>query len=378
MTGGAEKALINMLRFLDYDKYDVTLWVKDDHGELTPQVDPHVTIRCWGEYYKQDYKQFLFHLLKKCRFVLAAYSFLCRSLCKYVIRSTYLSYKLSFMSLLLADQTEYDAAICYQLLREEDVLFLSYGIKAKEKIGWIHGKFSHNRANPLQKTFFREYPKLDHIFCVSKDCQALFLQQHPELLGKTSVMYNLQDFDTIRTLANEKVEEDFSGLTLVTVGRLSTEKGQDMIPAIAEKLVAQGYQFVWYLVGDGPTRLKLEQEITERNLSNTVVLLGTKNNPYPYIRNCSLYVQPSYREGFCVSTFEAKILGAPVVVTDVSGMSEQFSREEAVFCEPDVDSLTEGIDRAIQEQRANKTVSYAIPFDFNLRELKKLYEVIEG
>lgn len=378
ITGGAEKALINLLHFIDYDQYDVTLWLRDNQGELYPQVDSRVKIQFWDGFLNQDYSQRLKQLLREGRVLSIAYSIVCRSLSKLFVKNWYLNYKYHLKSLCFADWTKYDAAIAYQSLRIDDILFLSYGIRAKKKMGWIHGKVSHDRSNPSHETFFREYPKLNHIFCVSEASKELFLDRYPALSGKTSVMYNLQDFDTIRTLADEKVDEEFDQNTIVTVGRISSEKGQDMIPAIAENLRSRGYRFVWYVIGDGPKREVLEHLIMEKDLSETVILLGQKDNPYPYMKKCGVYVQPSYTEGFCLSTFEAKSLRTPIVVTDVSGMREQFSQDEAYFCEPDVESLTRAIEKALAAEYADRHVPSEIPIDFNQRELKKLYDSFEG
>lgn len=377
VTGGAEKALINLLRFLDYNQYDVTLWLKDDQGELLSQVDPHVRIRYWNSFIEQDYRQLLKKMIRKGRLFSATCSIFYRVISKLFVRDWYINYKYYLKSLFSTEHTKYDMAIAYQSLRRDDLLFLSYAISAKKKIGWIHGKCSHERNNPYHKTFFKEYPKLNHIFCVSRACMGVFLEKHKSLAKKTSVMYNLQDFDGIRSLANEKVEESFDQCTLVTVGRLSPEKGHDMIPAIAKKLLERGRKFIWFLIGDGPMREKLEKEIIRYGLTETVVLLGQKTNPYPYIKNCSLYVQPSYTEGFCLTTFEAKILNAPIVVTDVSGMREQFPNDEAIICQATVDSLTCGIEKAIDNLSHLPDPLYTIDDSFNNTELQKFYSLLE-
>ena len=112
-------------------------------------------------------------------------------------------------------------------------------------------------------------------------------------------------------------------------------------------------------------------------MKDIVFLTGTKENPYPYMKNCTVYVQPSYQEGFCVATFEAKILQIPVVVTDVPGMREQFTEETAWFAEPTVESLTRAIGMALDDphriQRA-ETVTEA----FNEKELEKICQLIDS
>lgn len=105
-------------------------------------------------------------------------------------------------------------------------------------------------------------------------------------------------------------------ISIMTVGRLVSVKGQQMIPYTVRLLLNAGHDIHWYLVGDGLLRETVEEEIKKHDVADRVHLLGTQMNPYPYIKNCDIYVQPSFSEGYCTTTMEAKILHKPIVTTD--------------------------------------------------------------
>lgn len=113
-------------------------------------------------------------------------------------------------------------------------------------------------------------------------------------------------------------------LVFPTLGRLSAEKGQDIIPEVAKLLKDDGIKFKWFLIGDGNLRTRIENDIEQYNLQNYIFLLGTKINPYPYLKESDIFVQTSVYEGECISLQEAKILCLPIVATNFTGTNEQL------------------------------------------------------
>lgn len=377
VVGGAEKALINMLRFIDYDKMEVTLWLKDDSGDMYNQIDSRVMIKFWGKPLQIEYKKVLMNYIKEGKIFKLIYSLGCRMLSKLFVNDWHKNFKYYIKSMLPSKEEYYDAVISYHSLEKEQIMILSYFLKGKKKIGWIHGACNHNFENPYFSSFPIEYKKMDNIFCVSESVKEIFLSKYPNLKNIVRVMYNLQDYIKILELSKESVKEIFEPLTLLTVGRISKEKGQDMIPLIAQQLKKKGYKFIWYIVGDGQQKDLIRQEVDKLQLENNVIFLGSKKNPYPYIKQCDIYVQPSYTEGFCVTTFEAKILGKVIVVTDVPGMREQFKEEEAVFCDATVESIINGIEKAINKPPIILEIDNEFMQNYNYKELQKLYNIIE-
>ena len=375
VMGGAEKALLNLLEHLDYSRYDVTLWLKDRTGELLSQVNPGICVRCWGEHLDEKYRSFALKLLKQGKVWEFLYSFFFGARSKAFTKNPQRAKYYQLRSRLVRSGERYDAAILFQALNIQYLPCFLALMKTSNRIAWLHGTFAVPPSKEDVGRFRSYYGQFDHIVCVSEGVKAIHAGYYPELVDRMTVIYNLQDIRQVFDSAREAITEQFDGITLVTVGRLSREKGQDMIPAIAAELRSSGCQFKWYVVGDGPTRPTVETKIRDMKLDDYVFLIGTKQNPYPYISGCTLYVQPSYQEGFCVTTFEAKILQKRIVVTDVPGMREQFTEQMAFFAEPTVPSLVDAIQRALAAPEEN-IVHEPVTEEFNRRELEKINKLL--
>ena len=320
-VGGTEKALLSMLKIFDYGKYDVTLWLMNGEGELQSELDERVKV-CYftndgytGAGLVADYlKERQIIKLMKCVYY--------RRKSKQLMDHHLENLKYSIYSLPLITEEEYDCVIVYQGLYLHLLATALSRFKAKRRVAWIHMRFNH--SSEQIEAFDPLYSGFDKIFCVSEKLKDHFIDIY-HLSDRTEVFYNIFDVDEIKNKAKETMDIDYSGKNiLVTVGRISKEKGQLMIPEIAKRLKEKGYDCIWLIIGDGPQKEELSKVINQNKLDDTILLLGNKRNPYPYIQNCTIYVQPSYSEGFCTTTMEAKILGKPIVATDVAGMNEQF------------------------------------------------------
>ena len=165
--------------------------------------------------------------------------------------------------------------------------------------------------------------------------------------------YNPLDENEILTKALETPKQSFSSQTfnLLTVGRISAEKGQDMIPSIVQKLLDRGYPIHWDLIGDGPNQGKVENLIWEHHVQDYVSFLGVKNNPYCYMRMCDLYVQPSYTEGYSTTICEAGILGKAIIGTKPSGgiRDQIMDGVDGLIVDATIEGLTNGIESLFQK-----------------------------
>ena len=320
--GGTEKALIYMLEGFDYDRYDVTLWLLNNKGPLQDEIDSRVHVKLYtNETIKasqllKDY----FHQKKFVKGICAVGSKI-RS--KLNINNFNKNMIYDIQSLPYIDESVYDTVIVYQGLYINLLATAVYRFRALNKIAWIHMRFRH--SNDDLHLFGLLYRKMDHIFCVSNDINKHYLHYYRNFNQESSVLYNILSERTIRLLASEQCTFPEDAPFILTVGRVAPEKGQMLIPEIAEKLRNDGYLFKWIVVGTGSQFQMLEKEILERKLESIVILTGSLKNPYPYYKNCMIYVQPSYSEGYCTSTCEAKIFYKPIVATDVSGMREQIT-----------------------------------------------------
>ena len=152
----------------------------------------------------------------------------------------------------------------------------------------------------------------------------------PEISDKFKTMYNILDIESIQKKAEQKIEfdDDYHGIKIVSIGNLRYVKGYDISIEACKILKESGYEFKWYILGEGNERKKLESLIKKYKLENNMILLGLINNPYAYLKRADIYVQTSRYEGFSTSIREAKVLNKPIVITDCPGMNNQIENKE--------------------------------------------------
>lgn len=361
--GGTNKIAINFIKELR-EFCDVTLILSQNIGELLEQIpdDVHLIIDEMKDFrtiVKSDMRSFKIpFVIKDCVY----YGKIKLS------RDSIDNYKYIVDRHGYITDTVFDCAISYHGQSPERLLNLLYRIHAKKKVAWIHGEvsFSEDKCRRLQKYFSR----LDHFFFVSNHTKKAFIRIFPIEERKTTIYYNPISKKEILDKADEATELNFSPdyTNLLTVGRISSEKGQDMVPAITRKLLDAGFNVHWYLIGEGDNQEKVSKLIREYQTEDSVFLLGTKMNPYCYMKACDIYIQPSYTEGYSTTICEAGILGKAIIGTEPSGgIHDQITdREDGLIVDADIDSLAAGITYLINHPEIKKK--------YEARILKKNFE----
>lgn len=220
-------------------------------------------------------------------------------------------------------------------------------VNATKKIMFYHhGSYdSTGRAKVLDEIHYLKY---DEFITVSHANKKMLDAHFPSLTDKIIVINNLIDEVSIKRLADESVKIDSEGVTLCTVGRISPEKGQLLAIDTAKELKDMNVDFKWYFVGDGEDRVKCENIVESYGLQNNCIFVGMQSNPYPYIKNCDYYVQPSHIEADPVTIREAKTLRKPIIATNILALQEALANgEEGIICDETAKSLADGIISAI-------------------------------
>ena len=217
----------------------------------------------------------------------------------------------------------YDTVVAYQ--DGMATWYVARAMQARRKIAFVHTDFCRAGYDADKERQF--YAAFDQICFGSQASRSSFLQVLPEYEHRTKLVANGVSAEQIRALSKngKGFADGFTGLRILTVGRLSREKGVYKVPELIRRLKGLQIPFRWYLIGDGPVRKKLaalSRELPE------LILLGQRENPYPYMRQCDIYVQPSDYEGYCIALSEARILYRPCVVCDFSGAEEQIKHGE--------------------------------------------------
>lgn len=251
-----------------------------------------------------------------------------------------------------AQKQRYDAAIAYQGGR--CIYYLVENIDANLKIGYVHSDYSRNETDFMLKPTDREYfPRLDYVVTISVECQTSLKREFPEIANKFNVIENICSPDYINRLSllGESFKDNFDGYRIVTMGRFDIKtKGFDLALDACRILIDKGFNIRWYVLGDGIERPILESMIRDRGLTNDFILLGAKINPYPYIKDADIYVQPSRVEGKSVALDEVKALAKPTVVTDFSTVFDQFvDNKTALICKKEAVDIAEKISLLIND-----------------------------
>ena len=138
-------------------------------------------------------------------------------------------------------------------------------------------------------------------------------------------------------------------LKLVTVGRLSPEKGYLRLLDTLGKLKKEGFSFEMVFVGDGPQKTELITSCKKNNVDNEVIFVGNQSNPHKYTSKADVFICASHSEGYSTACTEAIMLGIPVITTRVSGAEEIIGDSEAgLVVENSNTGLYEGIKSVLQ------------------------------
>jgi len=324
--GGVEKSLIELLNHIDYSKYTVDLHILRDEKELVNDVNSNVNISFINtngsiKFVKYLYKHmdYLNSLLKR------------NFLHKIFVHAMYHLGKL-FESLFLITkpfETNYDTAIAYNQGYVVDYVWRK--IKANYKVVFYH--------QGHMKSITNKYKKFDNIIAVSGSIKEKIETSFPLIKDKVTVINNLLDCKKITELSLETnpFAHD-SDRIIVTVGRLSKEKGLDIAIDACNYLVnvKKICHLKWYIVGGGIEKNRLMDKIQSYQLTNHVFLTGSVHNPYPYMKNCDIYVQPSYVESYCLTISEAKILDKPIISTRTIGANSLIiDGQTGILCDID-------------------------------------------
>ena len=384
--GGAEISLIGLLQAIDYDKYDVDLFLYRHVGELMvlipkevnllPEIPAYTQFECplkhtlFSRFWriglarlKTKWQYHQFSKTHECPDGNAYFQFLAENVTPLLPSLDYLG--------------EYDLAINFigvmNIIRDK--------IKAKKKITWIHTDYSNVSVFPEME--LPVWDSFDQIVSISEASANTFTQVFPSLKDKITVIENILSPTFVRSRAKIENVDNMSTkegeIRLLSVGRFCTAKNYDNLPFILKCIRDKGINAKWYIIGYGSDEPLIRQKIAETGMQEHVIILGKKSNPYPYIKTCDIYVQPSRYEGKSVTVREAQMLCKPVVVTNYPTASSQIKNgDDGVIVPLDNEGCAQGLTEFILDiEKQNHIIEYLKTHDYsNVEEVDKIYNLI--
>ncbi|GAA4039709.1 glycosyltransferase [Flavobacterium chungnamense] len=381
-AGGGEKSLVTLLNCIDYEQYDVDLVLFVPKGIFLKQLPKNVRLL----YLNDGYKTFtsglscaIVSFLKQGKLGFA-FSRLLYTFKSNVIKNKGKAEQYSWKHLkksITSLPKEYDAAIGF--LEKSSIYFVVDCVKAKKKIGFIHNDYV---KLDLDASFDLPYfEKLNTIATVSEQCVTVLKEVFPTQKDKVQLLYNIVSAKLIHQMAEEPVTLATTKPSLLSIGRLHPQKGFDLAIEAAALLKLQGLNFVWYIIGEGAERTALEQAITKNDLEKHIVLLGIKENPYPYIKQTTIFVQPSRYEGKSIALDEAKLLHKPIVVTNFTTAKDQINHlKNGIICEMEVNSLADALTSLLVNESLQNELSLHLSKESlgSEDEIDKFYNIVNG
>lgn len=385
--GGAEMALLGLLGALDPGRVDVDLFIYSHQGPLMDYIPGHVNLlpekgpysvieRPMGEALRRGHLGVVSgRLLAKWRY---------RNFRKKHPADgddgaimQYVGNCVTPVLPKINPEVEYD--LCISFLTPHNIG--RDKVRAKKRLAWIHTDYSTVSINPdLELPVWNSY---DYIASISPEVTRSFLTVFPSLAAKIVDIENMLSSAFVLGRAEEKdVSRELTGdINLLSIGRYCNAKNYDNVPDIAKRMIGHGLvNFKWYIIGFGGSEALIKSKIKEAGMEEHVILLGKKDNPYPYIKACDIYVQPSRYEGKSVTVREAQILGKPVAVTAYPTAPSQINDGvDGVIVPLDNEGCAQGLVRFIADTAQQDRISgYLRTHDYaNSTEVEKIYQLIK-
>ena len=298
--GGVEKVMLSLLNNLDKEKFDMTVLLSLNQGELRNEFPHHVR-----KIYLVDGKEDL-----STNPVLQKIQLLQR---KWKLEKFRKNPEKIDREIL---KNEFDVEIAMTYNDFEPVLNSSN--KNSKKIGWFHSEIDLPKLQPLVPQILEQFPQFDHMVYCSEKIMQIMHRSYPNLkYPPESVIINAVPVDEIRKKSEEKIPDFKDRPAFVSVGRLHTRKGFHKLMDAHHRLLKEGFGHSVVIIGHGEELPNLLIQQKKLGVEETFILAGNKMNPYPYIKNADFFIMPSESEAWPLVISEALILQKPIIATRV-------------------------------------------------------------
>lgn len=385
--GGAELALLGLLETLDKTKYQIDLFLMRHEGELMKYIPE-------GVHLLPEISEYsclavpITSVIKKKKVGIAVGRIYGKEKARRRALQLGLSsdngiaieysHKYTKFFMPAISNERYDLAISFLTPH----YFVAEKVKAKKKIAWIHTDYSTMPVDAESELSM--WIKYDRIMSISNKVTESFSKVFPAVASKMCLMENILPIKYIEALKEEFLvkEEmpDDGAVKILTIGRFSYAKRMDEIPLICSHIKSMGINLKWYLIGFGGEEQLIREKIQEAKMENYVIILGKKENPYPYINACDVYAQPSRYEGKSVAVREAQMLYKPVVITDYSTAQSQLKDGyDGIIVPMELEKCADGFvsfikNRELQHNIVENTKKSDYAYT---SEIEKLYSLID-
>lgn len=389
---GTEKSFLSFAQHLDYDKWDVDLLLAHKTGSLMNDIPSQINVLEIPDRELAD--MFLLSGKNAAKTIWNCFGrhnpFIMLEVLPYFLKilfkpSTRSETATRMWCSLLQHFTpfdkEYDVAAAYW--GDRTMFYMCDKVKAKKKIAWLH--FDYGNPKRDDELYLDYFSRCDSIVTVSEKINDSLKSYFPQIADKCITIENINDPRHIWNLAlqgDSYPDRAYIGKRILSIGRISEQKGFDMVVDALVKLRSDEIECRWYIIGGGDEAdvNALKAAAVDKGVADMLILLGQKANPYPYMRDCDIYVQPSRYEGKPITVEEAKMMYRPIVAANYVSANEQLDGGQlGLIVNIDADSIYRGVHRLLDDEELCGTFSQRLAdrkFG-NEEEIEKFYRIAE-
>lgn len=325
--GGVTRVLINLLKNLDINQYEIDLLVLHYYNDMAIEIPKNINIISGSKSFSIVDKNIK--------------SLISQKDIKNILKKAYFSFKIKtglikntiINDRLIQVRKQYDVEVAFG--DGFPYIYTSYG-NSNRKIAWMHSDvIVKDYSARYYKNIKKALSKMDICVAVSDQVATAYKKRYN--IENIEVIANIiDDYEIIqKSQLPVSVPFDNKQLNFISVGRLDYSKNYLMLLNIAKHLINNGYNFKIYIIGDGDEKSLLEKSIINLNMEKNFILLGRKDNPYPYIKYSDLFLLSSRYEGLPTVIIESLILHVPCISTEVAGIRQILNNSFGVITRND-------------------------------------------
>ena len=350
--GGVEKVMLSILNNLNPEKFEMTVCLSLNQGELRNEFPPHIR-KVFLTDGKEDFSKnkFIqkFQLFKR-KLQLEKFTKNPEIVDKEILKENY----------------DIEIGMTYN----DFELILNSSNKNSKKIGWFHSEINLPKLQPLVPKILEHFPQMDHMIYCSEKIQKIMHEVYPNLqYPAESVIINAIPIEEIKKKAEEIIPDLPKNPVFVSVGRLHTRKGYHKLMDAHFQLLKDGFPHSVLINGDGEELPNLLAQQKKLGVTETFVFAGNKMNPYPYLKNADFFIMPSESEAWPLVIAEALILQKPIIATKVGDVETMIKDRKTGYL---IDYKTDEIYNAMKEFLTNESLVSEIKE--NLKDIENEFD----
>ncbi len=311
--GGVEKVVLSMLNHLSKEKFEITLCLNINQGELRNEIPPHVR-KVFIAGGREDFSANpLIHKLQ---------------LAKRKLRLNKASRNPRVSTKILNDLFDVEIAPTYAAFSS----VLNSSNKNSKKIGWFHSDITLPKLQPLVPEILKQIPQFDYFIFGSQQTKDILIETYPNLhIPENQVIRNAIPIEEIKNKASESAPQLPEKIIFVSVGRLHSRKGFHQLMQAHSRLINDGFDHHIIVIGDGEEMTNLKKQAQDLGVTKSFELIGSLLNPYPYVKNADFFILPSESESWPLIIADSLILQKPIISTNVGGIPEMISHDKTGY-----------------------------------------------